>query len=86
MRQRQPDSSQLQQPRSLRVEDTPRNVDVRNGVTVEQNLAVLKVVQEGKQGNRRRDRGNPQHVALETARDWRRGHERSQKSEVRLQK
>ena len=46
MRQRQPDGAELQQAGSLGVEYSTRDVDVRHGVAVEQQTAMLKVVGE----------------------------------------
>ena len=46
MRQGQPYGAQLQQAGSLRIEHAPRNIDMRDSITVEQDIAVLKVVKK----------------------------------------
>jgi hypothetical protein len=46
MRQGQPDRPQLQQTGSLRIEHAPRNIDVRDGVAIEQKVAALKVIKK----------------------------------------
>lgn len=48
MRQRKPDRSKLKQSRSLGIEDAARDIDVRYGVSVEQNPSIAEVGQEGK--------------------------------------
>ena len=51
MRQRQPDRAQLQQTRSAGVEHPARDVDVRDRVAIEQNIATAEIKQEGKNRN-----------------------------------
>ena len=53
MRQRQPDSPQLQQTWSAGIEYPARNVDVRHRVAVKQDFAAPQVEQEGKNRNAR---------------------------------
>jgi hypothetical protein len=47
MRQGQPNRPQLQEARSPRVEDTPRNVDMGDGIAIEQDVAAAKIQEEG---------------------------------------
>ena len=59
MRQRQPDSSQLQQTRSLRIEDAPRNINVSDRIAIEQKIASFEVIKKGEQRNKNSD---PSHA------------------------
>ncbi len=71
MRQRQPHRSQLQQSGSLRVEDAASDVDVCNGIAIEQDFASLEVVEEGKQRYGGRQRRDEQQIAVEETLAWR---------------
>ncbi len=64
MRQRQPDRSQLQQAGSLGIEHAPRDIDVRDRVAIKQKIALLKVVEEGKQADKNRDSGYAGRTAV----------------------
>jgi hypothetical protein len=48
MRQGQPYRSELEQPRISRVEDAPRNVDMRHRITEKKNFAAMEINQKGK--------------------------------------
>ena len=51
MRQRQPDSAKLKKPGCSRVKDPARNVDVRNGVTIKKDGALMVI--ENQSANRK---------------------------------
>jgi hypothetical protein len=59
VRQGEPDGPQLQGAGSERIEDAPGNIDVGDGVSVEEKIAALIVVEEGKQ---RHEHGNSGHA------------------------
>jgi hypothetical protein len=48
----------LQQAGSLRIEHAPRDIDVGDGIAIEQKIASLKVVKEGKQRHKDSDPGD----------------------------
>ena len=51
MGKRQPDCAQLQKPGGARIENAARDVDVRDGVAVKQNLPLAKIVKKRSHGN-----------------------------------
>ncbi len=51
MRKREPDGAELQEAGSAGIEDAAGDVDVGDGVSVEKQVAVLQVVEEGRDGD-----------------------------------